>query len=675
MVIAWAGTLKLAAPVAILAFVLGTLCGSRLQKSSGVREEAVAATGVAPATTFAAARSVERPHSHAHPKTLLPAVPVPRWHAWRRDDKPPTPAGGGASGPSEGSSPMAFLHLDKTTLDGHETTITVSWSNVSFGSENDWIGMWPITESFHEKDVFSTPIKYKYVMGDTRRCYTLSHNEAACKALPICKWAEVKCIAGSPQPTGNVTFEVWNKRADVVFRYISGNMQYPELIAESERVLVVSKGIPQGGHLALGDDATSMKFYWQAGADGSKPGVKYGSSCGDLKDFAEGSVDPLRQFTAADMCDKRVAPASRQGWFDPGTLYQATLTGLEPGQTYCYVYGDDHHGWSKPDSFKASPLPGRRYPTTVATFGDMGQVETDSAWHHSWDFENRGEIPSANTTSALEKDTASELVLHIGDISYAVGYISEWDNFFRQIMPVARRKPWMTAIGNHEMVFSNSYYAGADSGGECGVPYNAYFPFASLDEKTGRKLFDRRPWYSFKYGPATFVVMSTEHNFTIGGEQNDWLEATLAAVDRSVTPWVVFTGHRPMYTVADFVEDTNVATEMQKNIEPMLIKHNVDIALWGHFHAYVRFTKLAKGQATKTGVQHLIIGMGGYDHSKPSPSDLVVTANDQSWGYLRMTFQSDKEAQLEFIDGATTKAVETFTVEGNAGRMEADLTV
>jgi hypothetical protein len=98
----------------------------------------------------------------------------------------------------------------------------------------------------------------------------------------------------------------------------------------------------------------------------------------------------------------------------------------------------------------------------------------------------------------------------------------------------------MTAIGNHEAStrllagslwllarssvsyvpagaqagYSASFYPGADSGGECGVPYNALFPFACQDSTTS---FSRRePWYSFDYGNAHFVVMSTEHDFTRG---------------------------------------------------------------------------------------------------------------------------------------------------------------
>lgn len=41
-------------------------------------------------------------------------------------------------------------------------------------------------------------------------------------------------------------------------------------------------------------------------------------------------------------------------------------------------------------------------------------------------------------------------IFHIGDISYATGFLVEWDFFLHQITPVASRVSYMTAIGNHE---------------------------------------------------------------------------------------------------------------------------------------------------------------------------------------------------------------------------------
>ena len=58
---------------------------------------------------------------------------------------------------------------------------------------------------------------------------------------------------------------------------------------------------------------------------------------------------------------------------------------------------------------------------------------------------------------SLAKAVAKEIqigkvdsVFHIGDISYATGFLVEWDFFLNLIAPIASRVPYMTAIGNHE---------------------------------------------------------------------------------------------------------------------------------------------------------------------------------------------------------------------------------
>ena len=54
--------------------------------------------------------------------------------------------------------------------------------------------------------------------------------------------------------------------------------------------------------------------------------------------------------------------------------------------------------------------------------------------------------------------------------------------------------------------------------------------------------------YSLDYASVHFIMMSTEHNFTQGSPQYEWMEQDLKNVNRSLTPWVVMAGHRAMYT-------------------------------------------------------------------------------------------------------------------------------
>ena len=50
----------------------------------------------------------------------------------------------------------------------------------------------------------------------------------------------------------------------------------------------------------------------------------------------------------------------------------------------------------------------------------------------------------------------------------------------------------------------------------------------------------------FSYGSAKFVSMDTEEPYSPGSPQYNFIEAELAAADRTVTPWLFLVLHRPI---------------------------------------------------------------------------------------------------------------------------------
>ena len=50
--------------------------------------------------------------------------------------------------------------------------------------------------------------------------------------------------------------------------------------------------------------------------------------------------------------------------------------------------------------------------------------------------------------------------------------------------------------------------------------------------------------YSVNVGNVHVIVFSTEHDFLTGSDQYNWMAADLEAVNRTLTPWVIVTGHR-----------------------------------------------------------------------------------------------------------------------------------
>ena len=88
--------------------------------------------------------------------------------------------------------------------------------------------------------------------------------------------------------------------------------------------------------------------------------------------------------------------------------------------------------------------------------------------------------------------------------------------------------------------------------------------------------------YAFEYGLISFVLMSTEHNFSVGSHQYQFLERVLAKVDRNKTPWLVFSGHRPMYVDSNNNDsstgDLPVSKLLISELEPLLLVKYIQIS-------------------------------------------------------------------------------------------------
>jgi hypothetical protein len=64
----------------------------------------------------------------------------------------------------------------------------------------------------------------------------------------------------------------------------------------------------------------------------------------------------------------------------------------------------------------------------------MGRHELDGSDEH-W----RSPGAYSTTENVIKNLPGTQLILHIGDISYAVGYSAQWDSFMNQIMPIATK--------------------------------------------------------------------------------------------------------------------------------------------------------------------------------------------------------------------------------------------
>jgi hypothetical protein len=217
-------------------------------------------------------------------------------------------------------------------------------------------------------------------------------------------------------------------------------------------------------------------------------------------------------------------------------------------------------------------------------------------------------------------------------------------------------------------MITNAYHVrsyGGDSHGECGVPTFVRWGSAIPEDNHGGG--GNKMWYSFDWGNVHVAMMDSEHDWQVGSNQHSWLEADLAAVDRSRTPWVVVTSHRPIYSTVECESGSfEISSYMKQALDPLLEKYQVNLVLVAHTHSYERTCLIKNGNCVETGgTQHITVGTGGANLSScgwsPDFGPYSKVATNQ-FGYLRV--EATQESMiLEFVldsDGTVWDAYEVL---------------
>jgi hypothetical protein len=541
-------------------------------------------------------------------------------------------------------------------LEGEGSWVTVKVSGVSYGEHTDWVGAFAPEDIDAMGRMLKYPVRWQLAsMSCAPRPLQRQQGGAATCVGEAC------CSPNNYTKTGEATlgFQLVNLRMNYTFALVQGTSQFPAVVATAEHAVAFARPAePTQVHVSLSSQPGYVRVSWTTAHVEGSQWARWGSAPGSFTGKARGSGITY----SADMLCDTGGPARRLGWRDPGVLWTATIGPLAPGVKVWYSVGSDSVGWThqRADGSGNFTVSGPQAPGATSVrliaFGDMGKAPSawDGSLEHSWDNDGKGEVGSWNTTLRLQLEAATaDAILHIGDIAYSVGYAAEWDEFMTQIEPVAARLPWMVQDGNHErncpclpptraeesagLLWLN----GSDSGGECGVPYDHRFAMPT-DPATGRM----EAWYMVQIGPVAAVLMSTERDFSAGSDQLLALDRLLGSVNRTTHPWLLFGGHRPMYV--DVTGHVPSAGPLQRLVEPLLLRHRVDVAIWGHHHSYQRSCPMAYGRCVQHasdhqrtrgsqgqpplrpgqqwGVTHLVVGTAGYEFS-----EVASPAEQQGW--------------------------------------------
>jgi calcineurin-like phosphoesterase family protein len=185
-----------------------------------------------------------------------------------------------------------------------------------------------------------------------------------------------------------------------------------------------------------------------------------------------------------------------------------------------------------------------------------------------------------------------------------------------------------------------------------------------------------REYYSFNYLNAHFVVLSTEQKGS--SSQYDFVKSDLArASSNSSIDWIIVYMHKPLYTSPN--NHTGDST-MRDRYHPLFDQYGVDIALYGHNHAYERsypmkyqkaspsipiITNSSKGNYTDPqGEIFATVGTAGESiyHYK-SKSQYIVTQYE-GYGFLDIDIARNKLVAKFYsdIDGSVE---DQFTITKN----------
>ncbi|KAI1613774.1 Phosphodiesterase/alkaline phosphatase D [Exophiala viscosa] len=332
-----------------------------------------------------------------------------------------------------------------------------------------------------------------------------------------------------------------------------------------------------------------------------------------------------------------------------------------------------------------------------------------------------GEI---NTIQSLDNfKSGFDFLWHPGDLAYADYWLKEkiqgflpntttaegyhvyesiLNDFYDELSPVTAVKPYMVGPGNHEANCDNGGYADKTNN----ITYNVSICVPGQTNFTGHRNHFRMPsaesggtgnsWYSFNHGMTHFGQVDTEtdlgHGFIapdepggVEGEdggpfnttleaQTEWLEADLAGVNRTETPWVIVAGHRPWYLSHANASGT-ICWTCKDVFEPLYIKYGVDLVLSGHAHVYERQNPLANGVIDSAGLNnpeapwYITNGAAGhYDgldalqYPLQDYSRFGLDTLNRTFGWSRLTFHNHTHLTHEFVASKTGEVLDLATL-------------
>jgi hypothetical protein len=237
--------------------------------------------------------------------------------------------------------------------------------------------------------------------------------------------------------------------------------------------------------------------------------------------------------------------------------YAVTFTNLSPGERYRYAWRfDQSMTWQEVGTFRTAP-----------------NKPEDFSFLYLGDAQNGLSTWGSLIHRAVHHQPSARFILMAGDLVDRGNDRDDWDTFFAAAGGVFARHALVPVIGNHEH--------------QGGYP-SLYLTLFRLMENGPKSIAPERA-YSFHYGDALLVILDTNVPLS---SQVKWLEETLSS---SKARWKFVSYHHPAYPSSK----RKVNPNFQAQWLPLFDRYEVDFALQGHDHAYLRTYPMMQGKVMR----------------------------------------------------------------------------
>lgn len=249
-------------------------------------------------------------------------------------------------------------------------------------------------------------------------------------------------------------------------------------------------------------------------------------------------------------------------------IHTATLSGLQPGAAYMYRVGDGTN-FSEWQDFETSST--NAEPFSFVYLGDIQNgIHSDA---------------SRVVRNAFRDRPNADLVLQIGDFVNDAHADQQWGEVFDAFSYTLGTQNLLSTPGNHE-------YEGGLSG-----QWSSQFPYPANGPQGTGPVYDELAGtvYFSDHEGVRFVSLNSNVTGTEALQiQAEWLEQTLS---NNPQQWTVVYFHHPIYSLDEGRNNLGIRLSWG----PILERHNVDLVLSGHDHAYGRGNLLANEQNLPAG--------------------------------------------------------------------------